>query len=154
MLDTNPPDDDDSWYRLAEEDRPEGWEFFRQPGGLIEEGTGFVVNPEDENLPNLAPNFYQERAQGKQKDYIRIYYCGRYGFISDSKPVYPEYADDVHCTKSDILPIKDATLYIGIDFGLTPAALFCQRSNMGRWSWIDELVTEDMGAKKFAGLLG
>lgn len=33
MMDTNPPDDDHWWYRLAEEEKPEGWAFFRQPGG-------------------------------------------------------------------------------------------------------------------------
>lgn len=154
LMDTNPPDDDHWWYRLAEEDRPEGWEFFRQPGGMTEEGGQFVVNPAAENLPNLAPEFYQTRAQGKQAPYVRVYYCGRYGFLSDSKPVYPEYGDDVHCTPGDIEPIKDSVLYVGIDFGLTPAALFAQRSSMGRWIWIDELVTEDMGATKFAELLG
>lgn len=154
LMDTNPPDDDHWWYRLAEEERPEGWAFFRQPGGLIEQGVGFVPNLEAENLPNLPPNFYTERAQGAQKDYIRVYYCGRYGFLSDAKPVYPEYADDIHCTLGEIEPIEGQTLYVGIDFGLTPAALFAQRTNMGRWIWIDELVTEDMGATNFAELLG
>ncbi len=100
LMDTNPPDDDHWWYRLAEEDRPEGWEFFRQPGGMTEEGGQFVVNPAAENLPNLQPAFYETRAQGKQAPYVRVYYCGRYGFLSDSKPVYPEYGDDVHCTPS------------------------------------------------------
>jgi len=112
MMDTNPPDDDHWWYRLAEEDRPEGWEFFRQPGGLNEQGTGFVANPKAENIPNLVgrESFYTTRAQGAQNDYIRVYYCGRYGFLSDAKPVYPEYADDVHCTPDEILPIQGATL--------------------------------------------
>ena len=154
LMDTNPPDSDHWWYRLAEDERPEGWAFFRQPGGLTEQGAGFVSNPEAENLPNLAADFYEERAQGAQKDYIRVYYCGRYGFISDSKPVYPEYADDVHCTPDEIIPIEGVRVYVGIDFGLTPAALFAQRSNRGRWIWIDELVTEDMGATNFAELLG
>ncbi len=154
IMDTNPPDDDHWWYRLAEEDRPEGWEFFRQPGGMKEEGVAFVVNPEAENLPNLPGRFYEERAQGKLKDYIRVYYCGRYGFLSDAKPVYPEYGDDVHCTHDVIRAIAGTTLYVGIDFGLTPAALFAQRSPSGHWLWIDELVTEDMGVTKFAELLG
>jgi hypothetical protein len=44
-------------------------------------------------------------------------------------------------------------LYIGLDFGLTPAAAFGQRYPNGRWMCIDEVVTEDMGAEKFAKLL-
>ena len=38
IMDTNPGDTDHWWYRLAEEDRPEGWNFFAQPGGLTEVG--------------------------------------------------------------------------------------------------------------------
>jgi hypothetical protein len=34
IMDTNPPDDDAWWYRLAQKrENPKGWEFFRQPGG-------------------------------------------------------------------------------------------------------------------------
>ena len=72
---------------MAEEDRPEGWEFFRQPGGLVEHDGKFRENPEAENLANLPADFYPQRAQGKQDGYIRVYYCGRYGFLSDAKPV-------------------------------------------------------------------
>ncbi|HET8729233.1 MAG TPA: hypothetical protein VFO41_17160 [Alphaproteobacteria bacterium] len=44
IMDTNPPDTDHWWYRLAEEERPEGWAFFAQPSGR---GEGA------ENLRNL-----------------------------------------------------------------------------------------------------
>lgn len=153
ILDTNSPDDDHWWYRLAEEDKPEGWDFFTQPGGLIETGAEFEPNPEAENLEHLAKDFYKIRAQGKRKDHVRVYYCNRYGFVQEGKPVYPEYADDVHCPGT-IEPIKSVPLYVGLDFGLTPAALFCQQTITGRWIWVDELVTEDMGATRFAELLG
>ena len=46
------------------------------------------------------------------------------------------------------------TIFIGIDFGLTPAAVFGQTTASGQWRWIDELVTEDIGAVRFAELLG
>lgn len=154
IMDTNPPDDDHWWYRIAEEDKPKGWKFYKQPGGLIERGGEFEPNPGAENLSNLPPNYYEDRQHGKKKDHIRVYYCARYGFVKDGKPVFPEYADDVHCVNGTIEPIKSETLYIGLDFGLTPAALFCQRTKRGRWIWIDELVTEDMGVSRFAELLG
>lgn len=154
LLDTNPPDDDHWWYRLAEEEKPRGWSFYRQPGGLIEDGGEFHVNPAAENLHNLPGDYYEERKHGKSKDHVRVYYCARYGFVQDGKPVYPEYADDVHCVNGIIEPLKDQPLYIGVDFGLTPAALIAQRSNRGRWLWIDEMVTEDMGATRFAEQLG
>ncbi len=33
--DTNAPDQDHWYWKLAEDTRPEGWEFFRQAGGLL-----------------------------------------------------------------------------------------------------------------------
>lgn len=35
-----------------------------------------------------------------------------------------------------------------------PAAVFGQQTVAGQWRWIDELVTEDMGAVRFAEVLG
>ncbi|MFP4477330.1 MAG: hypothetical protein ACLFOY_17335 [Desulfatibacillaceae bacterium] len=154
IMDTNPPDDDHWWYRLAEEERPRGWEFFRQPGGLLEQGGTFVENPAAENLGNLESGYYLTRMAGKPPEHVRVYYCAQYGFVADGRPVYPEYADAVHCVSEDIAPDPGAVLYVGIDFGLTPAAVFGQRLAIGRWVWLDELVTEQIGAVRFAELLG
>jgi hypothetical protein len=38
---------------------------------------------------------------------------------------------------------------IGVDFGLTPAAIFGQRTASGAWKIFDELVTFDMGLERF-----
>ena len=48
---------------------------------------------------------------------------------------------------------KRQIIYVGIDFGLTPAAIFGQLTSSGRWLIFDELVTFDMGAKNFGRLL-
>jgi len=154
ILDTNSPDDDSWWYRLAEEERPRGWSFFAQPAGLIEVEGEWQTNSDAENLTNLEPDYYLTRAAGKSRDYILVYYANQYGFVKDGKPVYPEYHDHVHCAGSDLDPISGRTLYVGIDFGLTPAAVFGQQTISGRWHWLDELVTEDMGAVRFAEVLG
>ena len=44
-------------------------------------------------------------------------------------------------------------IHIGIDWGLTPAALLGQVDVMGRWTWIDEVVTGRMGAKQLGSAL-
>lgn len=150
MMDTNPPDDDHWWYHLAEEEPPEGWEFFRQPGGLIERDGKFFPNPDAENVENLnEPDYYVTRMAGKSSDYIRVYYCSQYGFVKDGKPVIPEYVDAVHCHHEPLQPVKGLPIRVGIDWGLTPAAIFGQRLPSGRWVWLEELVTEHMGAKRF-----
>ena len=46
--------------------------------------------------------------------------------------------------------IKELGLYIGLDFGLTPAALIGQQTFNGQWRFRHELVTEDTGILRFA----
>lgn len=138
IMDTNPPDDDHWWYTMAEEDTPEDFEFFSQPGGRDENA---------ENRENLPSDYYEKAVQGKGADWIAVYVDGKYGYIQDGKPVYPDYNDNLHCQEFDV-PEK-ATIHIGIDFGLTPAAAFGFKDVMGRWLVFDELVAQDMGAKNF-----
>lgn len=142
IMDTNPPDTDHWWYRLAEEDRPEGFKFFSQPAG---------DGPDAENLENLPPDYYKRASQGKDPEWIKVYVRGEYGFVQDGKPVYPEFREHMHF--ADVDYVERWPLHIGIDFGLTPAAVFGQRSPTGAWRWIDELVSEDAGAKQFGELL-
>lgn len=142
IMDTNSPDTDHWWYRLAERDKPDGWEFYHQPGGL---------DPGAENRENLLPDYYARAATGKDEDWIKVFINADYGFVREGKPVYPEFRDSMHVRPCAGDPRLD--LFVGIDFGLTPAALFAQRTFLGQWRWIDELVTEDMGAKRFGELL-
>ncbi|MEW5773338.1 MAG: hypothetical protein AB1916_07410 [Thermodesulfobacteriota bacterium] len=153
ILDTNPPDTDHWWYRLAEIERPRGWEFLRQPGGLLESKGTFAPNPAAENLANLPPGYYARAASGRSPDHVRVYHCAQYGFTCDGRPVFPEYADAVHCAPEPLEPVGGVPLVVGLDFGLTPAALVAQRAPNGRWLWLDELVAEDMGVARFGRLL-
>lgn len=153
IMDTNAPDDDHWWYKLSEEERPEEYDFFRQPGGLIERDGKFVPNPEAENLANLEPGYYLTRMSGKTADHIRVYYCAQYGFTQDGKPVIPEYVDDLHCAKEPIPAVPGIPIRVGIDWGLTPAAIFGQRLPSGRWAALHEVVTENMGAQRFGQLV-
>lgn len=158
---TNPPDNDHWWYKLAEEKRPEGFEFFRQPGGLDDNAENLDwlnQTPETLELPigsdarrAQGRGYYLRQVSGKEPDWVSVYVHGNYGFVRDGKPIYPEYRDVIHAQTFDL--IKGLPIYIGIDFGLTPAAVFGQRTAMGQWRWHSELVTEDMGAVRFAQLV-
>lgn len=151
--DTNAPDTDHWYYRLAEDEKPEGWVFLRQPGGLTraDKDSPWVENPRAENVHNLPPGYYPKGAQGKKEDWILVNLANEYGFVQDGKPVYPEYRDSVHCREFEM--VKSLGLYIGLDFGLTPAAVFGQQTPAGQWRWGRELVTTDTGIIRFAGQL-
>jgi len=146
--DTNAPDTDHWFYRLAEEDKPEGWTFLRQPGGVIKVGDKWQVNPQAENLSNLPPGYYERGMQGKKEDWIKVNLGNQYGFVVDGKPIHPDYQDSMHCRDFELDP--RSPLLIGTDFGLTPAAVFGQRRTMGGWRIRSELVATNMGAEKFA----
>lgn len=142
ILDTNPPDSDHWFYKLFEEDKPDGFKLFHQPSG---------IGPQAENIDNLPAKYYSNMMAGKDKEWINVYVHGMYGFIADGKPVWPEYKDDIHSTDEHIAHYHK--IFVGIDFGLTPAACIGQLSPSGQLQVIDELVCEDMGAQNFGKLL-
>ena len=172
--DTNPMDDDHWWFKLAERgEAPSGkfpWKFFRQPPGVHEvpeadlpenpEANGFVlsagkwwmVNPGAENLNNLPDGYYEQLVGGKRLDWIRCYAKGEYTYVVEGKAITPEYDDDLMSVEN--LQFDPALpLHIGLDFGLTPAAVFGQRTSHGQWRILHELVTFDMGLERFGNLL-
>jgi len=150
LLDTNPPDDDHWYYRLAEKERPKDWDFFRQPGGLIEEGGEYRPNPAAENISNLPKGheYYLRQVPGKNKEWIKVFLLGNYGTISDGKPIYPEWNDELHCRK--VSPYPTLPLLLGFDYGLTPACAICQISPKGQFIVLAELFAKDMGIRQFA----
>lgn len=149
--DTNAPDEDHWYYDLAENVRPDEWNFHRQPGGLIKVGEGYVENPDAENLHNLPDGYYIRGMQGKAKDWIDVNLCNEYGTVMEGKPVYPEYVDSVHCLAEEYIPNPQWPIILGADFGRTPACAFIQFDpGMGRYVGFDEFVTTDMSAALFA----
>ena len=152
IMDTNPPDDDHWWYKLAEEDTPINWAFFQQPPALnYDEHLGWQPNPEAENVENHTMGFkyWLLMVAGKTMEWCRVYVMGLYGSVMDGKPVYPEYNDDLHL-QEHVEPYQK-TLILGWDFGLTPACIIGQVSASGQLRILDEVVCEGtMGARQFA----
>lgn len=150
--DTNAPDTDHWYYRLAEVDKPAGWTFHVQPGGLkrASHEAPWEFNPEAENVANLPGRhlYYIDGAQGKTDDWIKVNLANEYGFAMDGKPVYPDYSDSLHCQPFELVPAWG--VHIGLDFGLTPAALIGQRAPWGQWRFRHEIVTESTGIVRFA----
>lgn len=162
IMDTNPPDREHWWYQLAAEVRPEGWEFFQQPSGLSDEAENLHnlnQTPATVKLAHSDPRriaqgrkYYERIVPGKPEDWVAVYVRGEYGISFDGKSVFPEYSDSVHCA-TERLETIGAAVHIGLDFGLTPAAVFLQQDSRGRWLAIAELVAEDMGIESFSRLI-
>jgi hypothetical protein len=151
--DTNAPDTDHWYYRMAEDLRPEGWLFLRQPGGVMRKrpDAPWEPNPKAENLSNLPLAYYENGVQGKRDQWILVNLANEYGFITDGKPVYADFRDSAHCKDFELIPGRP--LHIGLDFGLTPAALIAQRTVLGQWRVRYEVCTQDTGVIRFADIL-
>ena len=167
IMDTNPPEIDSWWYKMAEEERPEGWEFFNQPPAVLpvprksdDEPQRYVPNrgqdprwPAAENIHNLNSgyDYYMRQLAGKNEEWIKVFLMGQYGVIAYGKPVYENYYNDnMHYANAPLEPFRGLPLIIGLDTGLTPAAAIGQITPSGELRIIDEACAVDMmGMKQF-----
>ena len=146
--DTNPPTMDSWWYYQMEGLDPKdgvsmndnGWDVFKQPSGR---------SPQAENISNLPEGYYD--TQGRSEEYIRVYIDGEYGLSSAGQPVYKYFRPDYHMAPSQLKHIENGVrpVVIGIDLGLTPAAVIGQQDPRGRVLVLDEAVSFDMGIQRF-----
>jgi len=153
---------------MREEDRvqyhwPAGWEYFVQPPGLVEEKgpdgrtvTGYRINPEAENLrwiPKIEGKpLYLETIKGKSKRWIDSRIMNRIIAPVEGEPVWPEFVEETHLARQEIPPNPNWPLFVGLDFGRRPAAVFGQLIN-DRWVVLSELTATDVGATVFAPMV-
>ncbi len=155
--DTNAPEDDSWYYNLSEIVKPKGWVFFNQPGGLLKEmgdngeWTGeWLENPEAENLKNLPDKYYVRGREGKSDDWILVNLANEYGTVQDGKAIYEKQWNDRIHVNDKIRWIPGEPIAVGLDFGLTPAAVIGQETPAGQVNILKELVSTGMGINQFA----
>ena len=146
--DTNPPTMDSWWYYQMEHldandgvsPNDNGWDVFKQPSGR---------SPYAENIDNLPEGYYD--TQGRSEEYIRVYVDGEYGLSSAGQPVYKYFRPDYHMGNESLRPILNGVrpIVVGVDLGLTPAAVIGQQDPRGRALILAEAVSFDMGIQRF-----
>lgn len=144
-LDFNAPDIDNWIYRQFVEEKPEEFEFFRQPSAL---------SPQAENVEYLPPGYYDAQISGQPDWYVRRMLKNQFGYSRAGKPVYADFVDGVHVAGAPLRPLKDRVVKIGFDAGRTPAAVLTQTDAEGQFRVIDEFLMHNAGALKFAQALG
>lgn len=144
FMTTNMPDTESWLYKMAEMEKPENWDVFKQPSGISDQA---------ENVENLPANYYHNLMASNEKDWCKVFVEAQYGFVMDGKPVFGMYRDSFHAAEEDLEPARELPLVLGCDFGLTPAVIIAQRMANGQWRIIDELVAEDVGIQRFGAAL-
>lgn len=158
IADTNPPDEDHWIFSDFETNTTPSYKVFHQPSGLvtndagefIKDGEGnYIQNVDADNAKHLSHDYYPKLAEKQSEGFIKVYCGGKYGLVESGKRVYPEFNYDLHSVPR-IEAIQGEGLYLGWDFGLTPACIVMQISPRGQVRVLKEYIAEDMGIRTFA----
>lgn len=169
IMDSNPPDVDSPYYRMFEEEpdedemkelaqqhgvTPPEFKIWKQPGGLDEGAENLTYLPGGKqyyvNMAEMA------KKQGRDQSWIDVHVHGKYGFIMDGRAVYGDtFSLDRHVwnERKPLKPRSEHIIAVGMDFGLTPAAVFGQVDIEGRWLILGELTSQECSAEEFAVIL-
>ncbi len=169
IADMNAPDEDhfiammtgqtDYPENTPEEDKlmlPSDWEFFMQPPALLPklgpDGTtiiGYNENPLAENVKWLPENYYLNMIKGKTLAWIKSRVLNKIALVIDGDPVWPSFREDVHVAHETLRAVHGEEIFVGLDFGRNPAAIFGQAVN-NRVVVLAELQAFNEGAVSFA----
>ena len=139
---SNPPDYDTYWEELLT-NPPDNMHVTIQPSGL---------SPEADWRKYLKPRYYENLMEGKSQDWIDVYIHAKFGKSLAGEPVFRAFNRDAHVAKEPLRPMASfdaSTLLIGVDAGLTPAAVVGQVIFDGRLLIYDSLTSDGMGALRF-----
>jgi hypothetical protein len=134
---------------------PATWDFFMQPPGLLEarreDGTviGYDDNPAAENLKWLPKGYYGGLIAGKARAWIKSRVLNQIALVVDGEPVWPAFRRELHVAKDVLKPVPGHAIWIGADFGRSPAVVFAQTVN-NRVSILEEMQGHNESAVTFA----
>lgn len=151
IADTNPPNTRHWWYHHAEQLKPDGWRFWRQPGGLLpdpEHEGKYKYNPLAENLAHLPTDYYFSQLS-TDPEFNRVHIEGEYGNVFEGKPVYgTAFRDSVHRSPTPLEIYRGLPLYAGVDFGVAYTAVILGQVGVdGQLRILREIVAPDMGIR-------
>lgn len=142
--DTNPPQVGSWHHQMMEKVIPNNWDTYKQPSGR---------SPDAENRDHLRSDYYD--TDGLSEEYIRVMIDGEYGYDQSGLPVLGKlFIPTWHAQKEPlrIVTSGEYPLLIGVDAGLTPAAIIGQRDYKGRLLVLGEsfvMPGDSMGMERF-----
>jgi hypothetical protein len=135
------------------------WRHYLQPPALIEEFdqhgnvAGYKVNPGAENLANLPTkgngDYYRNMLPSLTRSQIDSRLMVRTVLVADGSAVWPMFRREVYVSRETLKPRSLYPVFIGLDYGRSPAAVFIQQIN-NRVLVQHELIGHEEGAEIFA----
>lgn len=164
IMDTNPPAEDHWWPKLFG-DRPvetggDIYDPFAELGykvdyskvkmELFKQPSGLATNAENVENLNEGRDYYVRLAHNQDRDFVDVYVHGKYGSVQAGKPVYPGFNKDIHVSKIPLQPNPNWPLFLGWDYGLTPACLIKQLTPQGQLRVLREVIGDGIDVRAFA----
>lgn len=158
IADTNMPDEDHWIYDLAENRGAghEGWEFYKQPGGVIKVDGQWIRNPTAENTQNLTPDYYAGQVVGKSDEWIKVHLGAEYGRLSTEGAYFSEEmeAADREGRITDLLVSPDLPVHTFWDIGMHDYMCIWFGQNLGtHWNWLHYYENNGKAIDHYAGYL-
>lgn len=165
IMDTNSPNESNWWHEKEVVEKPEKMLWFVQPPALIRvKGADGRWEYLDNDARNAAKygirpaenvgghdegfGYWRKMTYGGDADDIKRLVLNEFGTSVDGRPVYPDWNPAMH-VKNGLEFMRGLPLYLGTDFGLTPAMVFVQIGPDGTIYVLDELTSEDMTLDSF-----
>jgi hypothetical protein len=159
IADTNAPNIR-HWIKDAEDSPPSNWIFYNQPPAMVPapldnvprgttdspyvvtNGLGrWIINPDRENRAGSTDADIIDMASSIDEETFKVYVLSEYGSNFSGKPVHYEYSSQMHYAKTVINMQPGFPVYLGWDFGATPAVVVMQLVG-GRMLVIDNWQAE------------
>ena len=108
------------------------------------------MSPEADWVKYLPDDYYDNLSQGKTEDWVDVYIHAQFGKSLSGQPVFRSFDRSVHVAEEELTPMfTDSPMIIGVDAGLTPAAVIGNVAYDGRLVVYDSLISDGMGALRF-----
>lgn len=141
--DSNAPDVLNYIYRDFYEDPKEGYKLYRQPGGLA---------PDAENIGTMGRDYYTASARDNAHNpwWVKRMVHAKPGFTRSVDPVYPQFDDDRNMSTVTLDHFKELPIMVGVDGGMTPAAVYAQEKSDGQLRVLAEVALARGGMRELS----
>lgn len=162
ICDTNSPNIDNWYYKLDHNDndfsyvdennvtREVKYTFHTQPPAMFKTDSGYVSNPDAENVENLPDGhaYYIKQLPGKPSAWVDVFVCNQYGSSDPGNRVYPDYSTLNH---TEQVLDEDLNICLACDFNFSPlSSAILQIDADNNVYAIDEIVLKGAVASETA----
>ena len=153
--DMNAPDVLNWTYKTFYENLLPGYALYRQPGGLDVGAENLEAYQDKSNPQSTGREYYIQQAElnAANEWWIKRMIHGIPGMSRATDLVYEQFDERVMLARATIRPDPALPVIVGVDGGLTPAAVYIQERRDGQLVILGEIALERGGMEELAAAM-